>query len=213
MAKRLEAFPDGDFRPMRRYPWAEWTDGSVWEIRKGDDYDVPTENMRVNLHMQGDAKALKVRTKKVRDQLGEGLVFQFFDPEGEEAAALLATATETELERAMDQLYDDAMEIYEVARREVMIPRSDGRQQRYAAVRYKQQIEAVKDNKPLLVSVIAGIVKKRTSGFDHLAAADRPDLMVENLVLDPRRLYHRYFTASTKEVARKRMQELGHPHG
>jgi hypothetical protein len=210
VARRLETFPEGEPQPTRRYPWAEWTDGSAWEIRKGDDYDVPTENMRVNLHMKADAKAVKVRTKKVLDKDGEGLVFQFFNPDEVEAAGLRATATQTDLEIAMDHLYEDAMNIYEVARHEVLIPRSDGRQQRYAAVRYKQQIEAVEDNKPLLVTVVAGIIKKRTSGFDYLAAADRPDLMLETLVLDTRKPYHRFFTSSTIETARNRMKDLGY---
>jgi hypothetical protein len=42
---------------------------------------------------------------------------------------------------ALERLYQDALEIYEVARREVTITRSDGGEQKYAAVRYKQQIE------------------------------------------------------------------------
>ena len=96
--------------------------------------------------------------------------------------------------------YEDAMEIYERARREVTIPRSDGRRQAYAAVRYKQQIEGVKDNKSMLVTVIANIIKKRTSGFDHLAETNRPDLMVENLVLDKTMPYHRFFTQNTRNV-------------
>ena len=29
-------------------------DGSPWEIQRGEDYDVATENMRVNLHMRAD---------------------------------------------------------------------------------------------------------------------------------------------------------------
>jgi hypothetical protein len=123
---------------------------------------------------------------------------------------LLASATKSDLDEAMELLYEDAMNIYERARKEVLIPRSDGRQQRYAAVRYKQQIETVEDNKPLLVTVIAGIIKKRTTGLDHLAAADRPDLMVETLVVDEGKPYHHFFTRSTVETARKRMHELGY---
>lgn len=209
MARRLDSFPEEEQPRQRRYPWPEWTDGSPWEIRRGEDYDVDTENMRVNLHMRADSKAMKVKTRKVRDEHGEGLVFQFFDPDAGEAKRLLAEATHLELNEAMELLYVDAMEISERARREVTIPRSDGRRQKYAAVRYKQQIEAVEDNKPLLVTVIANIVKKRTSGFDHLAAANRPDLMVENLVLDETKPYHRFFTPSTITVARRRMAELG----
>jgi hypothetical protein len=177
-------------------------------VRRGDDYDVDTENMRVNLHMKADAKAIKVRTRKVRDHNGEGLIFQFFDPDGEEAKRLLTELPKTDVDAAMEVLYDDAMNIYERARREVTIARSDGREQKYAAVRYKQQLEAVEDNKSLLVTVIANIIKKRTSGFDHLANANRADLMVETLVLDESKPYHRFFTNSTIDVARKRMSEF-----
>jgi hypothetical protein len=209
MARKLDHFPSNDRQQARRYPWDEWTDGGVWEIRQGDDYEIPTENMRVNLHIKADSKAVKVRTRKVRDDAGEGLIFQFYDPDGEEAKRLVAQTPASELDSAMELLYADAMNIYERARHEITIPRSDGTEQKYAAVRYKQQLEAVEDNKSLLVTVIASIIKKRTSGFDHLANAGRSDLMVERLVLDESKPYHRFFTKTTIDVARKRMAEFG----
>lgn len=205
MARRLESFPSEGAKVSRRYPWEEWTDGGVWEIRQGEDYDVPTENMRVNLHMKADTKAVKVRTKKIRDARDEGLVFQFYDPDEKEATELLAMANDDDLSTAMDQLYADAMNIYERAREEVTIPRSDGSRQKYAAVRYKQQIERARVNDEL-VPAVARLIKKRTTGFDHLEAAGRPHLMLENLVLDSRKPYHRFFTTATKETARKRME-------
>jgi hypothetical protein len=206
MARRLDSFPeDGGARKARHYPWDEWTDRAAWEIRSGEDYDIETENMRVNLHMKADALGIKVRTKKVRDDAGEGLVFQFFDPDEKEAKELLATANKTELEL----LYDDLMEIYERAREEVTIPRSDGSQQRYAAVRFKQQIERARENNEL-VPAVARIIRKPTRGFGHLEAAGRPDLMVETLVLDASKPYHRFFTTKTVETARRRMKEHGY---
>src|SRR5580700_641754 len=79
MGRRLDTFP-GELPPGRRkYPWDEWTDGSAWEIRRGEDYDVATENMRVNLHMKADSLYTKVRTRKFADDRGEGLIFQFFE--------------------------------------------------------------------------------------------------------------------------------------
>jgi hypothetical protein len=90
MARKLDAFPDDRPSTRQKYRWEEWTDGSVWEIRQGIDYDVETENMRVNLHMKADAQSQKVRTKKVRDEDGEGLVFQFLDSEEEEEMNMLA---------------------------------------------------------------------------------------------------------------------------
>ncbi len=206
MARRLDAFPSHGNQPARRYPWHEWTDGAAWEIRRHDDYDAETENMRVNLHMKADSLGIKVRTKKVRDEAGEGLVFQFFNPDEKEERELLAMARDDEdLTAAMDQLYADAIDIYERARQEVLIPRSDGTWQKFAAVRYKRQIDNGRENGEL-VPTVAKIIKKRTTGVDHLEAAGRTDLLLENLVLDPSKLYHRFFTAKTKETARRRME-------
>lgn len=208
MAPRLDAFPEDDeARTPRRYPWDDWADGSAWEIRSGDDYDVKTENMRVNLHMRADQMGFKVRTKKVRDDAGEGLVFQFFDPEEKEMKTVIAQAeTSGDVAAAMDQLYADAMDIYERAREEVTIPRSDGSRQKYAAVRYKQQIEKGREENAL-VPTVSRIIRKPTLGFAHLDAAGRSDLMLENLVLDPNKLYHRFFTQKTVETARERMSQ------
>jgi hypothetical protein len=112
---------------------------------------------------------------------------------------------------AIEQLYVDAVEIYERARAEVTIERSDGRRQKYAAVRYKQQIDRGYES-GLLVPAIAGIVKSRTSGFDHLEEARRPDLMLETLVLDTAKPYHHLFAENTIRVAQKRMKEYWQRH-
>lgn len=209
MARRLEAFPGGDRPKARRYPWGDWTDGSPWEIRRGEDYDSATENMRVNLHTKAEALLKKVRTKKVRDDDGEGLVFQFFDPEQDEAKMKMASVPPNEAESAMTLLYEDAVDIYERARQEVTIPRSDGTAQKYAAVRYRRQIEKGRENSEL-VPAIARIVRRPTLGFGHLEKAARPDLMVENLVLNPKKPYHRFFTQKTIDVARERMRSHGY---
>jgi hypothetical protein len=80
MAQRVHSFDNAS--PVRRYDWTNWTDGSIWEIRRGEDYDVPTENMRVNLHERAKQQGLKVRTQIVRKSPSlEGLRFQFYVPE------------------------------------------------------------------------------------------------------------------------------------
>lgn len=208
MARRLDQFPN-DARPAhQKYPWSEWTDGSVWEIRRGVDYDVATENMRVNLHMKADAHFRKVRTKKITDDQGEGLIFQFTNSDKEEMK-MIATAASNDpdgLRQAIEQLYADAIEIYERARAEVTIPRSDGTRQKYAPVRYKQQIDKAYAE-DLLVPMVAHIIRKPTLGFGHLADARRPDLMLEALVIDPTKPYHHLFAPKTIEIARKRMAD------
>lgn len=45
--------------------------------------------------------------------------------------------------------------------------------------------------------VVTRMVKTPTEGFDHLAEAGRPDLMVETLVVDASRPYHHLFNATT----------------
>jgi len=113
---------------------------------------------------------------------------------------------------AVEQLYADALEIYERARAEVTIERSDGRRQKYAATRYKQQIDKGYEEGNL-VPTIAQIVRKPTLGFGHLEAAGRPDLMLETLVLDTSRPYHRFFTPKTVQVAKARMDAYRERHG
>ena len=212
MARRLDTFPGGaQQRGQRKYPWHEWADGSTWEIRRGEDYDVATENMRVNLHMKADSLLRKVRTRKFRDDRGEGLIFQFVEPEEAEEARKLASQHSEEMNAMIEQLYADAMEIYERARWEVTIPRKDGGTQRYAANRYRQQIQnAYAEGQ--LVDAIGRIVRRRTQGFGHLEAAGRWDLMLETLVLNDRKPYHRLFPAATVQAARTRMDEYATRH-
>jgi hypothetical protein len=111
----------------------------------------------------------------------------------------------------LQQLYEDALEIYERARTEVTIERSDGTRQRYAPVRYKQEIERGHDD-GTLVPTIARILRRPTLGFSHLEEAERPDLMLETLVLDQAKPYHHLFSPKTVELARARMAEYAKRH-
>ena len=205
MARRLEQFPAQGGGPRRRYPWDEWSDGGVWEITRGEDYDVPTENMRVNLHTRADATGKKVKTQKVTTN-GEALIFQFYSPEGEELDMQLAAMDDDDARDAIEALYADAMNIYEVARREVDIPRSDGTTQKYAANRFKKKIDDAYAA-GALVPAVADIVRNRTTGFDHLKNANRHDLTLEILVIDESKPYHRFFTQATIEIARQRLKD------
>jgi hypothetical protein len=202
MARKIEVFPGSADGP-RRYPWPEWTDGDVWEIRRGEDYDVATENMRVTLHMKARDLSCKVRTRSVRGD-GEGLVFQFLLAKEDRA---MTTVAVEDADDAVDRLYEDAVNIYEVARREVTIPRRNGGTQKYAAVRYKQLIDRAYAEGQL-VGAITKIVSRRTEGFGHLEAAGRPDLMAEVLVIDPTKPYHGLFSPETIRIAQARMNEL-----
>lgn len=213
MAKQLNEFPADDKAPQtkRRYPWHQWTNGGAWEIRQGEDYDVATENMRVNLHIKADSLGRKVRTKKISDDHGEGLIFQFLESEEMELVRMSSEHNQQQTDAALDQLYEDAVEIYDRAREEVTIPRKDGSRQRYAPNRFKQQIDKGHEE-GMIVPTVARIVRRPTLGFGHLENAERPDLMVETLVIDAEKPYHRLFSPQTVQIAKERMDDYRERH-
>jgi len=105
MATQLDTFEDQPQHERRRYPWEGWTGGGVWDIRRGDDYDVTTESMRTNLHIKAGELLRKVQTRKVSDEQSEGLVFQFLPNEEMEAVRMAAEEDAPRVNEAMDLLY------------------------------------------------------------------------------------------------------------
>lgn len=65
------------------YPWHEWLNGEVWDLRRGQHYEVPSERLRRNAWLMAHRKGKKVRTRLVRDDAGEGLVLRAYE-DGEE---------------------------------------------------------------------------------------------------------------------------------
>jgi hypothetical protein len=97
---------------------------------------------------------------------------------------------------AVEVLYADLVDLYERTKAEVRIPAADGGSRPYVASYFKRAIDnSRKTTGP--VPVVARMVKGQTEGFDHLAEAHRPDLMVETLVLDATKPYHRLFDRTT----------------
>jgi len=90
MAQRINEFPKTT-STTRRYPWDEWCDGSVWKVRRGEDYpgedrisaaarpQGATDDFRKRLYTQASRAGMDVRTKKGVDEDGvEFLSFQFY---------------------------------------------------------------------------------------------------------------------------------------
>jgi HKD family nuclease len=98
--------------------------------------------------------------------------------------------------RAVEALYADLLKFYERTKNEVTITTSRGDIRPYVASYFKRAIDEC-HGKAGPVTVVANMVKKPTLGFDHLANAERPDLMVETLVLDVSKPYHHLFSAPT----------------
>jgi hypothetical protein len=116
----------------------------------------------------------------------------------QEIDQILAEEAGTPAENA--QLYSDLLAIYETAKAEVKITGDGGSEHPYVATRFKQAIDRGR-REGTLVPVVGRIVRGPTEGFGRLAEADRRDLMVETLVLDESKPYHRFFTAKSKALA------------
>lgn len=74
MAENLDSFPARTTK-RRRYPWDLWTDGQIWKLTRGKDYEVRDEIMRVIVCAYGNRKGLKVNTR-----VDDGMVVLQFSP-------------------------------------------------------------------------------------------------------------------------------------
>lgn len=116
---------------------------------------------------------------------------------------LAATAS---VDRTGDKhaLCDDLEELYELTRA-ARLPRRDG--QPYVPTRFKQAIDRGRRlGDP--VSVVGNICHRQTEGFDVLLEANRPELTVEALVVDPTKPYHSLFTEETRRRSRERLRQF-----
>lgn len=207
MATQLNSFP-GRRGPQGRYPWDEWTNGRPWRITRGEDYDVPTENMRVNLHMRASSMGRKVKTRKIADDQGEGLIFQFIPDEAEQVVAAEPKNGQLDDDALLEALHADTVEIYDRARREVRYTTQLGHSRMYAAVRFKQKVDrayAAGSLQELVAAVNKWVRSEPTHGFMILKEAGRLDISVERLVLKEDKPYHHLFPATTLQRAREKL--------
>ena len=76
MSKVLEEY---NFASARRgkYPWNEWTDKRIYEIKKGTDFDCSVSGMQSQIRMRALTKEVNT---SVRISIGEDdtIVFQFY---------------------------------------------------------------------------------------------------------------------------------------
>jgi HKD family nuclease len=130
--------------------------------------------------------------------------------EAHEIDLALAEEAGTPTENA--QLYTDLLAIYETAKNEVKITNDDGSERPYVATRFKQAIDRGQ-REGTLVPVVGRIVRGPTEGFGRLAEAGRRDLLVETLVLDESKPYHRFFSAKSKELAQANLDLFESEYG
>jgi len=59
--------------PKAKYPWHEWTNGSWWLARSGEDFTCHYDAFRSALYVRARRMGLKVVTRSMED----GIVFRF----------------------------------------------------------------------------------------------------------------------------------------
>ncbi len=74
MATRLKQFRFTG-RLAEKFPWKKWTDGSIWKIQEGVDYETTCERMRCNLYNMAKTMGLSIQTSVVDKK--KTIVFQF----------------------------------------------------------------------------------------------------------------------------------------
>lgn len=75
----LDEFPDQ--KRGGKYPWNEWLDGQVRMLRKGEQYETTTASMRAIASAAAKKAGKRLRSKEVKDENGEALVIQVYEPE------------------------------------------------------------------------------------------------------------------------------------
>jgi hypothetical protein len=79
MARKLRKFEfTGHGAGRRRYPWNDWTDGSIWEITRPEDFDVIPENLRTMMYAKARDLDLRLHSNIVD---ANTFVFQFYKRE------------------------------------------------------------------------------------------------------------------------------------
>ncbi len=80
MGQRLTTFDFRADRPAGRpakYPWPQWTDGSIWRIVRGVDFDVAPRSMQATLFARASRDGMRLATRQVIDDGREAVVFRF----------------------------------------------------------------------------------------------------------------------------------------
>jgi len=67
MAEVLDSYQFRDPSPPSsvRYPWDEWTNGQVWELRRGVDFDIELRDMAREFRRAAAKRGKRARTARV----------------------------------------------------------------------------------------------------------------------------------------------------
>lgn len=77
MAKRVDNV-DFKIHARTKYDWAEWMDGSTWQIEQGDDFVCSVASMKGHIYSHAFKNEKKVNVRQIDDKT---IAFRFFDSE------------------------------------------------------------------------------------------------------------------------------------
>ena len=69
MAQKLQGFIPAKSGPKYKYPYSEWFDGQVWQLRKGRDFQCETSTMHTSLRKIGRSLGYKIRVSQPSDTI------------------------------------------------------------------------------------------------------------------------------------------------
>lgn len=80
MAKKVLSFFDGSDsgHGNTKYPWDRWTDGLIWEVTKGLDFDCKIESFRGVLYSYAKRNGMKLQVQSLV-RMGK-MRFRFYNP-------------------------------------------------------------------------------------------------------------------------------------
>lgn len=67
MAKQVDKFPLIVHRSV--YPWAEWLDGNIWELARGEDFTVKPSHMQQATGAAARKRGLEYTTRSIGDKV------------------------------------------------------------------------------------------------------------------------------------------------
>jgi hypothetical protein len=79
MSDVIDEFPTRQGRPPI-YPWGIWSDGQVYKLYAGEDFNGQAASFRVLAHRTAKTMGLKVETAIVDD--GEAIIIEFKEADG-----------------------------------------------------------------------------------------------------------------------------------
>lgn len=85
MAERLTEYDfDAKAPHVSKYPWDQWTDGSIWKVESGKDFTCKVETFRTLLTQRATDSGLSVKVRFEKEAKKTWIVFQFVPkPAGE----------------------------------------------------------------------------------------------------------------------------------